>query len=317
MHANAPLTPTGRRILCERIEAGRPVAHVASEMGVSRTTAYRWWNRFRVEGEAGLVDRRSRPHYSPRRLPERTERRIIGLRINHRLGPAQIGGRLGLNPSTVWRVLVRYGISRLRDLDPPTGREIRRYEKDQPGELLHVDVKKLGRIPDGGGWRVWGRANVSRPPKSRRVGYAFVHAAVDDHSRVAYAEILPDEKATTAVGFMHRAVRWFAQHRVTVQAVMTDNGSAYRSHLWADTLASVGISHTRTRPYRPQTNGKVERFNRTLATEWAYAHTWHSDQQRTDALTNWIHQYNHHRTHTATGNKPPITRVTNLPDQYS
>jgi len=316
VHANAPLTPAGRRILCERIETGRPVAHVAAEMGISRTTAYRWWNRWILEGEAGLVDRRSRPHHSPHRLPVRTERRIIGLRVNRRLGPAQIGGRLGLNPSTVWRVLVRFGISRLRDLDPPTGRVIRRYEKDRPGELLHVDVKKLGRIPDGGGWRVWGRAGVSRP-KNRRVGYAFVHAAVDDHSRVAYAEVLTDEKATTAVGFMHRAVRWFTQQGVTVEAVMTDNGPAYVSYLWAATLASVGINHIRTRPYRPQTNGKVERFNRTLATEWAYAHTWHSDQQRTDALTDWIHQYNHHRTHTAIGNKPPITRVTNLPNQYT
>ena len=314
MHANAPLTPAGRRILCERIEKGRPVAHVAAEMGISRTTAYRWWNRWILEGEAGLVDRRSRPHHSPRRLATRTERRIIGLRVHRRLGPAQIGGRLGLNPSTVWRVLVRYGISRLRDLDPPTGRVIRRYEKDRPGELLHVDVKKLGRIPPGGGWRVWGRGKVSRP-KSRRLGYAFVHAAVDDHSRVAYAEIHPDEKAVTAVGFMHRATQWFAQQGVTVEAVMTDNGSAYVSHLWADTLASVGINHIRTRPYRPQTIGKVERFNRTLATEWAYAHTWHSDQQRTNALTDWIHQYNHHRTHTAIGNKAPISRVTNLPDQ--
>lgn len=316
MHANAPLTPSGRRILCQRIEAGRPVAHVATEMGISRTTAYRWWNRWLADGEAGLIDRRSRPHRSPRRLAVRTERRIIGLRANRRLGPAQIGGRLGLNPSTVWRVLVRYGISRLRDLDPPTGRQIRRYEKDRPGELLHVDVKKLGRIPDGGGWRVRGRANVSRP-KSRRVGYAFIHAAVDDHSRVAYTEIHSDEKATTAVGFLHRAVEWYAQRGVTVEAVMTDNGPAYLSHLWADTLDSVGINHIRTQPYRPQTNGKVERFNRTLATEWAYAHTWHSDQQRTNALTSWIHQYNHHRTHTATGNKPPITRVTNLPNQYT
>lgn len=297
-------------------------------MGVSRTTAYRWWNRWLSEGELGLVDRRSRPHCSPRRLPVRTERRIIGLRVNRRWGPARIGGKLGLNPSTVWRVLDRYGMSRLRDLDPPTGRQIRRYERERPGELLHVDVKKLGRIPDGGGWRALGRTQGRRNSLPYRrydgsgkrrytLGYAFVHAAIDDHSRIAYAEILTDEKAATAVGFMARAVNWFAQRGITVEAVMTDNGAAYRSHLWADTLASVEISHIRTRPYRPQTNGKVERFNRTLATEWAYAHTWHTDQQRTDALPGWIHEYNHHRTHTAIGNKPPITRVTNLPKQYN
>ena len=183
MHANAPLTPTGRRILCERISAGRPIAHVAREIGVSRQTASKWWNRYLTDGESGLIDRRSAPYSTPNRLPERTERRIIGLRVNRRWGPARIAGHLRLVVSTVWRVLRRFGMSRLRDLDPPTGRTIRRYEKAVPGELVHVDIKKFGRIPTGGGWRAHGRGNVSRP---KRVGYTYLHSAVDDHSRLVF-----------------------------------------------------------------------------------------------------------------------------------
>ena len=315
MHANAPFTPLGRQILCERIAQGRPVAHVAEEMGVSRPTAYKWWNRYQAGGVEALRDRPSTPDSIPNRMPRRVERRIIGLRVNRRWGPARIGGHLGLHSSTVWRVLCRYGVSRLRDLDPPTGRIIRRYEKKVPGELVHVDIKKLGRIPEGGGWRVHGIENRDQS-KKKRVGYTFLHSMVDDHTRLAYSEFCPDEKANTCIRFIQRARHWFAEHGVMIQAVMTDNGVGYRSLLFADTLESVDIDHVRTRPYRPETNGKVERYQRTLATEWAYANTWTSDQQRADALDDWLHQYNHHRYHTAIDG-PPISRVNNLREQYT
>lgn len=315
MHANAPLTPTGRRILCERVSGGRPIAHVAQEMGISRQTASKWWNRYLTEGESGLHDRRSTPRSIPGRLPERTERRIISLRVTRRWGPARIAGQLRLVVSTVWRVLARFGISRLRDLDPPTGRIIRRYEKNVPGELVHVDIKKLGRIPEGGGWRVHGIENRDQTRKGK-VGYTFLHSMVDDHSRLAYSEFCPDEKANTCIRFIKRARDWFAGHGIMIQAVMTDNGVGYRARLFADTLASVDIDHIRIRPYRPETNGKVERYQRTLATEWAYANTWSSDQQRADALSDWLHQYNHHRYHTAIDGAP-ISRVNNLREQYT
>ncbi len=313
MHANAPLTPTGRRILCERIAEGRPIAHIAVEMGISRQTASKWWGRYLECGEAGLVDRRSVPHTCPNRLPQRTERRIIGLRVNRCWGPARIAGHLRLVVSTVWRVLKRYGLSRLRDLDPPSGRVIRRYEKNVPGELVHIDIKKFGKIPHGGGWRTHGRGNVARPA---RVGYTYLHSAVDDHTRVAYSEFCPDERGVTCISFMHRARQWFADRGITIAAVMTDNGAGYTSKIFSDTLESVDIDHVLTMPYRPQTNGKVERYQRTLATEWAYTTSWRSDDQRAEALTGWLHEYNHHRYHTAIDG-PPTNRVNNLRDQYT
>lgn len=316
MHRNARLTPEGRRILCERIASGRPVAHVAAEMAVSRTTAYRWWGRYRTEGLAGLEDRSSVPKSCPHRTPPEVEAQIVALRRAEKLGPVRIGARLGVAASTVWRVLARHGVNRLAWLDRPTGRVIRRYEKDRPGDLVHIDVKKLGRIPDGGGWRTRGRGYPGDGADARKVGYAYLHAAVDDHTRLAYVEVLTDEKAVTAIGFTHRAVTWFERLGITVTAVMTDNGSAYRSHLYRDTLNAAGISHLRTQPRRPQTNGKVERFNRTLCDEWAYTRPYTSDDERTRALADWLHTYNHHRHHTAIGG-PPITRATNLPDQYN
>lgn len=311
MHANAPLTPAGRLILCERIAAGRPISHVAREMGISRQRAGVWYRRWQADGEAGLVDRRSTPHTPPaNQLSTRTVRRIISLRVNRRWGPARIAGHLRLVASTVWRILHRHGLSRLRHLDPSSGRVIRRYEKNVPGELVHVDVKKFGKVPPGGGWRIHGRGNI---PKRPRIGWTFLHEAVDDHTRMAYAEFCDDESAITSLGFMMRARQWFADRGITIQTVMTDNGSAYRSELWADTLESVDIDHIRIRPRRPQTNGKVERFGRTLATEWAYANAWHSDQARADDLTRWLHSYNHHRYHTAIGGTP-ISRANNLRD---
>lgn len=316
MHRNARLTPLGRLTLIERVESGRPAAHVAAEMGVSRATAYKWLRRWRQEGPAGLLDRSSRPHRCPRRTPAHLEQRIERLRRRDKLGPARIGYRVGLPPSTVHRVLVRQGLNRLSWLDRPTGRVIRRYERGAPGDLVHVDVKKLGKIPAGGGWRRPGRGiDYIGPRPDTKVGYSYIHAAVDDHSRLAYAEVLPDELATTAVAFWRRAQRWFADHGLVTRQVLTDNGSAYRSRTWA--AAMTGVDHLRTRPYRPQTNGKVERFNRTLLDEWAYVRTYTSESRRARALDRWLHSYNHHRGHTSLGGQPPISRVNNLPGHYT
>ena len=225
----------------------------------------------------------------------------------------RIGWRLGLASSTVYRVLCRLGLNRLAWLDRPTGRVIRRlYEHPRPGDLLHIDVKKLGRIPPGGGWRAHGRGGDGHGGHSR-VGYAYIHSAVDDHSRVAYSEVLADERAVTAVAFWQRARSWFTERGVSVRAVLTDNGSCYRSADFARACLAAGVRHRRTRPYRPQTNGKVERFNRTLLEEWAYVRVYRSEAARTAALARWLHLYNYHRCHTALSGHPPINRVTNLP----
>ena len=275
-----------------------------------------------------MGERSSRPLSSPRRTPTRTERRIVKVRVLRRWGPARIAFLLGLNPSTVHRVLTRYGLARLVHLDRATALPVRRYERATPGELVHVDIKKLGNIPDGGGHRAVGRQTGQRhrtrtPGKTldtggnSHVGYSYLHNAVDDHSRLVYSEILSDEKKETAVAFWQRAQRFFAANGITVQRVLTDNGSCYKSRLWRDTLTTAGISHKRTRPYRPQTNGKVERFNRTLLDEWAYAHPYHSETERREALPRWLHTYNHHRGHTALGGHPPATRVPNLPRPHT
>ncbi len=316
MHRNARLTVWGRKELCRRVERGRPVAHVAAEMGVSRATAYKWWKRWLEEGETGLVDRCSRPHRMPRRTPRPIERKIEHLRRRHKLGPARIAYRLDLAPSTVHRVLTRRGLNRLTWMDRPTGRVIRRYERASPGDLVHVDVKKLGRIPAGGGWRAHGRGNDGHHGRSG-VGYAFIHSAVDDHSRLAYSEVLSDEGVATSIAFWSRAVAWFELHGLTVREVLTDNGNAYRSHAFAELMRDAGTTHVFTRPRRPQTNGKVERFNRTLLEEWAYVRVYRSESARTAALRKWLHLYNHHRCHTALGGKAPISRVNNVPGHYS
>ena len=314
-HRNARLTPAGRRTLIERIQAGRPVAHVAAEMGISRAAAYKWWRRFRTEGGAGLEDRSSRPRRCPHQTPRVLERRIEGMRRSRKLGPARIGGILGVAASTVHRVLVRLGLNRLAWMDRPTGRVIRRIHTARPGELVHVDVKKLGRIPAGGGWRAHGRGNVAHQATTR-VGYAYVHSAVDAHTRVAYSEILDDERAVTCAAFWQRAHAWFADHNIHVERVLTDNAYAYvRGPTFKTALGD--ITHSRIRPRRPQTNGKVERFNRTLLDEWAYVRVYRSDVDRTQALDRWLHLYNHHRSHTSLGGQAPITRVNNLTGQHS
>ena len=313
MHRNAPLTPEGRLRLCQRIEAGWPVAHAAGSMGISRDRAYVWWHRYQDEGEAGLVDRRCRPHRCPQQTRASTERRIVALRQRKGLGPARIAGIVGMHPSTVHRVLVRHGLSRLSDLDRATREPIRRFEMSRPGELVHIDVKKLGRIPKGGGWRAHGRGRAN-DHKVTKVGYAFVHSAVDGYSRIAYSEVLADEAEATAIAFWSRACRHFAEHGITIDRILTDNGNCYRSKRFNAALGQV--SHSFTRPYRPQTNGKVERFNRTLLAEWAYARTWTSEGQRVRALARWLHIYNHHRYHTAVGGAP-VTRAGNVSGYYN
>jgi transposase-like protein len=316
IHPRAALTVSGRLTLCQRVQAGRPVAHVAAEMGISRPTAYKWWRRFEAEGLLGLRDRASRPHRCPRRTPAVQIGRIVRLRRRHKLGPMRIAIRLGMPASTVHRVLVREQLSRLSWMDRPTGEVIRRYERERPGELVHVDVKKLGRIPDGGGHRIHGRR--SRSNSTRGLGYDFIHSAVDDHSRLAYSEICADERGETAAAFWLRAAAFFAAQNVTVERVLTDNAWAYRSsRAFAAAVAKTGAVQRFIRPLRPQTNGKVERFNRTLLAEWAYVRLYTSNQARARALTAWVHTYNHHRAHTSLGYLPPISRVNNVVGFYT
>lgn len=321
-HRNAPLSPTGRLRLARCVvDAEWPLRRAADRFGVSVTTAKRWADRYRQVGAAGMGDRSSRPTHCPWRLPARTERRILGLRVSRRWGPVQIGYRLRLNPSTVSKVLTRYGAPPLAWTDPATGARVRakpkpvRYEHQAPGDLVHVDVKKLGRIPDGGGHRIHGRAKGNRIKKTAKPGTAFIHNAVDDHSRLAYCEILSDERKETAAAFWGRANAYFTACGITVKRVLTDNGSAYRSKLFAQSLGT--ITHKRTRPYRPQTNGKVERFNQTLEREWAYARAYTSETERVTAFADFLHTYNHHRGHTALKGASPADRVPNLRGQNS
>lgn len=278
----------------------------------------KWVRRYREHGPAGLIDRSSKPHNSPSQTSTRTERRIIALRFTRQWGPHRIGYHLRLPQSTVSKVLGRYRMPLLGHIDRNTGLAVRkpravRYEHKDPGDLIHVDVKKLGRIPDGGGHRTLGR----KAGKKNRsgVGHAFLHSAIDDHSRLVYSEILTDEKKETASQFWVRANAFYASHGVTVLRVMTDNGSCYRSRTFNEALGT--IKHKFTRPYRPQTNGKIERFHRTLAAEWAYARHYGSDQERADTYQDWIHSYNHHRPHTGIGGKFPINRVHNVSGKNS
>lgn len=321
-HANATLTEKGRLRLARLIvDRGWSYARAAERFSVSPTTARRWAGRYRRLGQAGMVDQSSRPHRSPRRLPVRTEHRIVGLRVARRWGPARIGYHLRINPSTVHQVLRRYHCPPLAWTDPATGVRVKtstahrapvhHYEHPTPGDLVHVDVKKLGCIPDGGGWRFRGRSVGMRHKSRTPAGYAYLHHAVDDHSRLAYSEIHPDQTKETAAAFWHRARAWFTARGITIRAVLTDNGNAYRSRHWAQALGP-DIRHYRTRPYRPQTNGKVERFNRTLLEEWAYAREYTSEADRRAAYPDWLHHYNHHRCHTALGGLTPADRVPNL-----
>jgi transposase InsO family protein len=327
-HRNAALSEIGRLRLARCVvEDGWPLRRAAERFQVAVTTAARWAGRYRELGDAGMVDRSSRPHHSPNRTPTRTERRIIKVRVIRRWGPARIAYLLGLHPSTVHRVLARYGLAKLRCLDRATGRVVRRMTQTTCGELVHVDVKKLGKIPAGGGWRMLGRTKGNRNSKADKSsgrrskhgdplrGHHFLHTAIDGYSRLAYSEILTDERKETAAAFWSRANAYFAKSGITVRKVLTDNGSCYRSFAFRDALGA--IEHRRTRPYRPQTNGKVERFHRTLADEWAYARLYTSDTERCAQFPVWLHTYNHHRGHTALGGQPPATRVPNLSGKYN
>ncbi|MFT4306879.1 MAG: IS481 family transposase [Microbacterium sp.] len=331
-HANAPFTPEGRRRLAQLIvDDGWGVRRAAERFRCSPSTASKWAERYR-QG-LPLTDRHSRPKTSPRRTTQRTERRIVALRFTRRWGPHRIAYHLGLHRSTVGRVLDRYRMPKLANVDHATGLPVRqpkpkRYEVAAPGQLVHVDIKKRGRIPDGGGWRAHGRGStqarktdVARGKAARAGaadsrGYRYLHHAVDDHSRLAYSEILDDEHKETAAGFWRRANAFFEGLGVTVTAVMTDNGACYRSHVFAAALGEH-VKHKRTKPYRPQANGKVERFNRTLADEWAYSKPYASEAERAAAYDAWLHHYNHHRPHTGIGGETPSARVRNVTGKYS
>jgi transposase InsO family protein len=315
-HGNARLTLHGRRLLVKRVRVDRrPVAHVAKEMGISRQCAHRWVARFDADGEAGLRDRSSRPRSSPNATPDEAVARVLACRDTQRVGRDEVARRTGVPPRTVSRILARHGRPPLAWLDPTTGQLIRasrstalRYEREAPGDLIHIDVKKLGRIPDGGGWRVHGRPE--RPNIKRGLGFDYVHAAVDDYSRIAYAEVLPDEQGTTAAGFLLRAAGFFAEHGIQVREVITDNAFAYRrSVAFRDAVSVLGAKQRFIKPHCPWQNGKVERFNRTLQVEWAYRQPFISNSARAAALDPWLEHYNTDRAHTALGGRPPISRA--------
>ena len=318
-HANSRLSVYGRLLAVERVHAGQRVADVAAQLGCSRTTIYKWLARYASEGHAGLADRSSRPGRCPHRISASIERQILSLRRARRRGAGWIGGELGIAASTVGRVLARHEVPRLSELDALTGRPVRhgpasrvRYERDRPGELIHVDVTRLGRIPAGGGWRAHGRG--AKPVSRRGAGFDFVHAAVDDHSRLVYAEIHPDEKGATCAGFLLRAAQFFAEHGIRrIERVMTDNAFNYRhAAIFAEALATLGARHIRIRPHCPWTNGKVERFNRTLQREWAYERIYISNAERSATLGGWLEHYNTERRHSALGNLPPVSRLSTM-----
>jgi transposase InsO family protein len=317
-HANARTNEYGRNLAVQRYLAGQKVRDIAGQLGISRATVYKWLARFRAEGPAGLADRSSRPRTSPRCTPLGVELAVLAARLELHAGPAQLAAGLGLPASTIGAVLRRWAMPHLADLDRITGELLRsratdaRYEHPRPGDLLHVDVKKLGRIPDGGGWRLAGALTAAHRDHHRiPPGFDFIHVAVDDHSRIAYAEIHPDEKATTCAAFLHRAVTWFRdRHGVVVRRVLTDNARAYRIGIdWAWVCHAHQLKRRFIKPGCPWTNGKAERFNRTLLTDWAYAQPWYSTAQRTAAFDAFLDHYNTRRAHTAAGGRPPISRL--------
>ena len=317
-HGSARLTVHGRLLIVRRHQQGWRQAHIAAAMGVSRKCVRTWIDRFDAEGEDGLQDRSSRPHSTPTRTPDEVEERVVEVRRAERRGRDHIAHELGIPPRTVSRILARRGVPRLAECDPMTGEVIRasratthRYEKTRPGELVHMDVKKLGKIPDGGGWRARGQTVLNHQSRvnKTRLGYDFVHSLVDDYSRLAYSEILPDEKGATCAAFLARAAAYFAAHGITrIERVMTDNAWAYKWSL-REVCAELGARQVFIKPHCPWQNGKVERLNRTLQVEWAYRQVFTSNAERAAALAPWLEFYNTRRRHSALGGLPPISRL--------
>lgn len=301
LHPNAKLTPAGRAELVRRILHGQPAIEVARALHVSLRTARKWLARFRAEGAAGLADRPSTAHRRPHALGPDQVARILALR-RQRLPATKIAPMVGCSHATVSKYLRQHRLSRAQDLDPKE--PARRYERAAPGELLHLDTKKLGRIE-----RIGHRITGDRARRSRGAGWEFTHVAVDDASRLAYAEVLPSEGQHDSTAFLERALAWFAGYGIRVERVMTDNGSAYRSRTFATACRRHGLRHLRTRPYTPKTNGKAERFIQTALREWAYRQPYAASYQRTDQLRPWMHAYNHHRPHMAIGGRPPSSRA--------
>lgn len=310
-HRNAKLTTAGRLLIIQRIQQGWTQAQVAEAQGLSRSTVAKWWKRYREQGAAGLEEASSRARRLPHALGSSVIEAVLHLRRSLGAGPHRIAHELGMAPSTVYGILKRNGMSVLAQLDRTT-RSVIRYERQHPGELIHLDVKKLGRIPEGGGKRFdagFSENGAGRRRPGAKRGHDFVHVAIDDHSRFAYVEILPDEKGQTTAGFLLRAVQGFAQAGIAVKRVLTDNGANYRSFAYQAMASELGIGRRYTRPYRPQTNGKAEAFIKTLQREWAYRRPYQSNAERSQALSPWLLDYNFVRPHTAIGNQPPATRL--------
>jgi transposase InsO family protein len=319
-HANARTNLFARRLMVQRVAAGQSPPQVAEQLGVSPATVHKWLRRFEQGGDAALADRSSRPHRMPNRTPKRVEQKVLAARKRRKRGAVVLAAELGLNPSTVGRILARHGVPPLAAIDPITGEPVRtsrrsanRYEHPAPGAMIHVDVKKLARIPAGGGWRLHGRdaaVSVANRHKKVKIGYDYVHTAIDDHTRLAYSEIHADEKDHTSAAFLHRALAWFAAHGITVRRVLTDNALVYRRGTdWGWVCSAWQLKRRFTKPGCPWTNGKAERFNRTLLTEWAYARAWTSNQLRRRGLDRFLRHYNTRRGHSALGGHPPISRL--------
>lgn len=321
-HPNAPLTPEGRRrmVACV-VDRGWTVEATAERFQVDAKTVRKWRDRFLAEGDSGLFDRSSRPHRSPNRTPRRVRRRIVHLRRTRRWGADRIGYETAVAASTVHKILQQAGIGRLDRGDRATSREpVVRYQWDEPGDLIHVDIKKIAAIPPHGGWRTRGRGYQGEQARNRagHIGYRYIHSAVDDRSRLVYSEVLDDEKAVTAAGFWVRATAWFIARGVNPKRVLTDNGACYKSGLWHRACATTGTTVKKTRPRRPQTNGKVERFHRILLEEWAYIRHWNSETERHNAYPRFIHFYNHHRPHGSLHWATPASIIKdNLPAEHT